>query len=66
MEKEIEHYGHKNTFRGDAYNRKNILGPLTLQSIEKKKLLTNKKRDIKIKCLKWLPKVPKWTYKDKE
>lgn len=47
-------------------NRKNILGPLTLQSIEKKKLLTNKKMDIKIKCIKWLPKVPKWTYKDKE
>lgn len=21
MEKEIEHYGHKNTFRGDAYNK---------------------------------------------
>lgn len=63
--KEVEHYGHKNPFRGATDNIKNILGLLTLLSTEKKKLVTsNKKYDVKFKCFKWVPKVPKWTYKD--
>lgn len=37
---EIQHYEHKHSFRGDAENRKNILGPLTLQSKQKKELVT--------------------------
>lgn len=56
--KEVQHYGHKNSFRGGANNRKNILGPMTLQSTQRNKLVTNKRRDIKIKCLKWIKKVP--------